>query len=92
MSQRFHGDVSNTSESVARACARAFHWSGSVIAHPAAIARPCDEAELAAYALVEAERDAIAHAVGIGAVKFADLSSDRVGDYAALVSLRGDQP
>ncbi len=31
--------------------------------------------------LDDAERQAIAHAVGIGALKFADLSSDRVGDY-----------
>ena len=48
-----------------------------------------DEAVTRARAVVEtrsaslddAEREAIAHAVGIGAVKFADLSSDRVGDY-----------
>jgi arginyl-tRNA synthetase len=48
-----------------------------------------DEAVTRAQAVVEersagldaAERQAIANAVGIGAVKFADLSSDRVGDY-----------
>ncbi len=48
-----------------------------------------DEAVTRARAVVEArsegldesERAAIAHAVGIGAVKFADLSNDRVGDY-----------
>jgi len=31
--------------------------------------------------LVGAERDAVAQAVGIGAIKYADLSSDRVKDY-----------
>jgi arginyl-tRNA synthetase len=48
-----------------------------------------DEAVTRARAVVDArsagldvaEREAIAHAVGIGAVKFADLSNDRVGDY-----------
>ncbi len=48
-----------------------------------------DEAEERAFALVtgrspelpEAQRRAIAHAVGLGGVKYADLSKDRVGDY-----------
>jgi arginyl-tRNA synthetase len=48
-----------------------------------------DEAVARARAIVDArsagldehERAAVARAVGIGAVKFADLSSDRVGDY-----------
>jgi len=47
-----------------------------------------DEAELRAAAVVEArselsaeERAAVARAVGIGAVKYADLSNDRVKDY-----------
>jgi arginyl-tRNA synthetase len=48
-----------------------------------------DEAEQRAYALVEAknpaldptERRAIARAVGIGAVKYADLSKSRTSDY-----------
>jgi arginyl-tRNA synthetase len=48
-----------------------------------------DEAEDRAMAVVtekqpdlpEAQRRAIAHAVGIGAVKYADLSKDRVSDY-----------
>jgi arginyl-tRNA synthetase len=48
-----------------------------------------DEAVRRAQAIVDArsgelpaeERAAIARAVGVGAIKFADLSSDRVGDY-----------
>jgi arginyl-tRNA synthetase len=48
-----------------------------------------DEAEQRALAIVEAknpdlpaeQKKAIAHAVGIGAVKYADLSRDRIGDY-----------
>ncbi|MGD0390699.1 MAG: arginine--tRNA ligase [Tepidisphaeraceae bacterium] len=48
-----------------------------------------DEAEERAMAVVtekqpdlpDAQRRAIAHAVGIGAVKYADLSKDRVSDY-----------
>ncbi len=48
-----------------------------------------DEAEARAYALVgeknpdlaEAERREIAHVVGIGAIKFADLSKNRTSDY-----------
>jgi arginyl-tRNA synthetase len=48
-----------------------------------------DEAVTRARAIVDArsagldehERAAVARAVGVGAVKFADLSSDRVGDY-----------
>lgn len=48
-----------------------------------------DEAEQRAYALVseknatmpEGQRREIARAVGIGAVKYADLSKDRTGDY-----------
>ena len=48
-----------------------------------------DEAEERAFALVtdkdaalpEAQRQQIAHAVGIGAVKYADLSKDRTSDY-----------
>jgi arginyl-tRNA synthetase len=48
-----------------------------------------DEAEQRALAVVTAKnpeisekrRDAIAHAVGIGAVKYADLSKDRLSDY-----------
>ena len=36
---------------------------------------------LAERDLAEAERSAIAEAVGIGAVKYADLSSDRINDY-----------
>jgi arginyl-tRNA synthetase len=53
------------------------------------LAELLDEAVTRARAVVEErsagldedERAAIAHAVGIGAVKFADLSNDRVGDY-----------
>jgi arginyl-tRNA synthetase len=48
-----------------------------------------DEAQLRAMAVVESknpelpeeQKRAIAHAVGIGAVKYADLSKDRVSDY-----------
>ncbi len=48
-----------------------------------------DEAEERAYAVVsgrspevpEGQRRAIARAVGLGAVKYADLSKDRIGDY-----------
>jgi arginyl-tRNA synthetase len=48
-----------------------------------------DEAEERAFKVVseknaelpESQRKAIAHAVGIGAVKYADLSKDRVSDY-----------
>jgi arginyl-tRNA synthetase len=48
-----------------------------------------DEAEERAFAVVteknpelpETQRRAIAHAVGIGAIKYADLSKDRVSDY-----------
>jgi arginyl-tRNA synthetase len=48
-----------------------------------------DEAEERAFAVVtekspeipEAQRRAIAHAVGIGAIKYADLSKDRISDY-----------
>jgi arginyl-tRNA synthetase len=48
-----------------------------------------DEAEERAFKLVteksadlpEPQRRAIAHAVGVGAIKYADLSKDRVGDY-----------
>ena len=48
-----------------------------------------DEAEERAFAIVteknpelpETQRREIAHAVGIGAVKYADLSKDRVSDY-----------
>ena len=47
-----------------------------------------DEAQVRAAAVVEArselsadERTAVARAVGIGAVKYADLSNDRVKDY-----------
>jgi arginyl-tRNA synthetase len=53
------------------------------------LAEVLDEAVLRAAALVAeknpaltaAQRDAVARAVGIGAVKYADLSSDRVKDY-----------
>ena len=31
--------------------------------------------------LPESQRKQVAHAVGIGAVKYADLSKDRIGDY-----------
>ena len=48
-----------------------------------------DEAEDRAFTLVtaknpempEPQRRAIAHAVGLGGVKYADLSKDRIGDY-----------
>jgi len=61
-----------------------------------------DEAEERAFAVVtekspelpEAQRRAIAHAVGIGAVKYADLSKDRVSDYVfsweSMLSLDGN--
>ncbi len=53
------------------------------------LAELLDEAETRALAVVtarsaeisEKRRDAIAHAVGIGAVKYADLSKDRLSDY-----------
>ncbi|MDX6655196.1 MAG: arginyl-tRNA synthetase [Solirubrobacterales bacterium] len=46
-----------------------------------AVTRARAVVESRSASLDEGEREAIAHAVGIGAVKFADLSSDRVGDY-----------
>jgi arginyl-tRNA synthetase len=46
-----------------------------------AVTRARAVVEARSAGLDEAERAAIAHAVGIGAVKFADLSSDRTGDY-----------
>jgi len=53
------------------------------------LAELLDEAEERAFALVtskspempEPQRREIAHAVGIGAVKYADLARDRLGDY-----------
>jgi arginyl-tRNA synthetase len=53
------------------------------------LAELLDEAQTRALAVVTAKnpeisekrRDAIAHAVGIGAVKYADLSKDRLSDY-----------
>jgi arginyl-tRNA synthetase len=61
-----------------------------------------DEAEARAFKLVtdknpalpEDQRRAIARAVGIGAIKYADLSKDRVGDYTfsfdTMLSLDGN--
>ncbi|HXE53459.1 MAG TPA: arginine--tRNA ligase [Tepidisphaeraceae bacterium] len=61
-----------------------------------------DEAEERALAVVttknpelpEAERKRIAHSVGVGAVKYADLSKDRVSDYVfswdKMLSLEGN--
>jgi arginyl-tRNA synthetase len=61
-----------------------------------------DEAEQRAFDLVtarnpempETQRHAIAHAVGIGAVKYSDLSRDRLGDYTfdwdAMLSFDGN--
>ncbi len=61
-----------------------------------------DEAEERAFAIVSAkdreigedERRAIARAVGIGAVKYADLSSDRIKDYVfdweSMLSFEGN--
>jgi arginyl-tRNA synthetase len=61
-----------------------------------------DEAEERAFAVVsdknaelpEAQRKQIAHSVGIGAVKYADLSKDRVSDYVfswdRMLSLEGN--
>lgn len=61
-----------------------------------------DEAEQRAAAVVadknpnlqEAQRAAIAHSVGVGAMKYADLSKDRVSDYLfsfdAMLSLDGN--
>jgi arginyl-tRNA synthetase len=61
-----------------------------------------DEAEERAFALVteknpalpESQRREIAHSVGIGGVKYSDLSKDRISDYAfsfdAMLSLLGN--
>lgn len=66
------------------------------------LAELLDEAEQRAYNLVteknpelpETQRRAIAHAVGIGAVKYADLSKDRTSDYVfsfdKMLSLDGN--
>ena len=61
-----------------------------------------DEAEQRAYAVVSSrspelpdeQRKAIAKAVGLGAIKYADLSKDRIGDYTfsfdAMLALEGN--
>src|SRR6185295_2039946 len=69
---------------------------------PIALSDLLDEAESRAFVLVneknpdlpEEERKAIARAVGIGAIKYADLAQDRVRDYvfdwSKLLAFKGN--